>query len=178
MLTPAPSKSLLLLIDFQQRLVPAILDGAPAIAVARKLALGARMLGVEILVTEQVPEKLGPTVAELGEFAGDALPKTGFSALSAENFPLERVLAAEAILVAGVETHVCVLQSVAALRGLGKRVLVVADAIGSRTAQNRDAALARMSAFGAEIVTSEMVLFEWLGDAKHPKFREISQLIK
>lgn len=178
MLTPAPSDSLLLLIDFQQRLLPAILDGAAAVAVARKLALGARLLGVEILVTEQVPDKLGPTVAELDEFCGQNFAKSGFSALSAENLPLERILAAEAIIVAGAETHVCVLQSVAALRGLGKRVLVVADAVGSRTAQNRDAALARMSAMGAEIVTCEMVLFEWLGDAKHPKFREISQLIK
>ncbi len=82
------------------------------------------------------------------------------------------------ILIAGVEAHVCVLQTVLALLPAGRRMAVVADAVGSRYPADRDAALDRARQHGAEIVTSEMVLFEWLSDAGHPRFREVQKLLK
>lgn len=177
MLSLEPSSYLLLLIDFQARLAPAI-DGAnAAIANARRLAEGAGLLGAGVLATEQNPEKLGPTVPELAEFAAAPVRKMSFDALAAPDFPRDQ-LEGRAILVAGFEAHVCVLQTVLALLGEGLQVFVVADAVGSRLAENKRAALRRMERYGAELVTTEMVLFEWLGTAEHPRFRDISRLVK
>lgn len=173
----SPESSLLLLIDFQTRLAPAVAGAAAAIANARRLAEGARLLGAEILVTEQNPEKLGATAPELAEFAAAPLSKMSFSALAAPGFPRDR-LEGRTIVVAGFETHVCVLQTVLDLLTEGRRTLVVADAVGSRDPANREAALRRLERRGAEIVTTEMALFEWLGSAEHPRFREISRLVK
>jgi nicotinamidase-related amidase len=80
--------------------------------------------------------------------------------------------------VAGVEAHVCVLQTVLGLLRPGRRVFIVADAVGSRDPADKAAALDRASRNGAEVVTSEMVLFEWLRDARHPRFREVQKLLK
>jgi nicotinamidase-related amidase len=175
--TPAPGSSLLLLIDFQSRLAPAI-DGADeAIANARRLAQGAALLGAETLFTEQSPDKLGHTVPELAEFATAPIDKSCFSSVAAPAFPSEK-LDGRALIVAGFEAHVCVLQTVLSLLDEGRLVLVVADAVGSRRPENKAAALHRMERFGAELVTTEMVLFEWLGGADHPHFRDISRLVK
>ena len=177
MLTPKPESSLLLLIDFQTRLAPAINGAEAAIANARRLAEGARLLGAEILVTEQNPEKLGPTVAELAEFASAPVGKMCFDVCAAPHFPKDK-LENRAVVVAGFETHVCVLQTVAALLKRGRPVLVVADAVGSRRTESKETALRRLERAGAVIVTTEMVLFEWLGSADHPRFREISRLVR
>ncbi|WP_374547056.1 isochorismatase family protein [Rhodoblastus sp.] len=177
MLIPAPKSSLLLLIDFQTRLAPAIEDAAAAIANARRLAEGAVLLGVDIVVTEQNPDKLGPTVPELAEFAGAAVAKMAFSAVAAPNFPKDKLKDC-AIVVAGFEAHVCVMQTVLGLLGEGRPVFVVTDAIGSRRADSKTTALRRAESCGAGIVTSEMVLFEWLRAADHPRFRDISRLVK
>lgn len=178
MLTPEPKSSLLLLIDFQARLAPAIEGAAAAIAHARRLAEGARLLGADILATEQNPEKLGPTVPELMEFAASAISKMHFDAVAAPAFPRQRLEGRAALFVAGFETHVCVLQTVLGLLGEGRRVFVVADAVGSRRDESKQTALRRMERHGAEIVTTEMALFEWLGSADHPRFRDISRLVK
>jgi len=82
------------------------------------------------------------------------------------------------IIVAGWEAHVCVLQTVLGLLGAGRRPCVVCDAVGSRRPESRDVALRRMERHGAEIVTAEMVVFEWLGGADHPRFREVLALVK
>ncbi len=177
MLTPKPETSLLLLIDFQIRLAQAMEDAQAAITNARRLAEGARLLGVEILATEQNPEKLGQTVPELAEFASAPVVKMCFNAVSALHFPKEK-LKNRAIAVAGFETHVCVPQTAMALLGEGCLVMVVADAVGSRRADNKKAALRRLERCGAMIVTTEMVLFEWLGSADHPRFRDISRLVR
>jgi nicotinamidase-related amidase len=177
LLIPKPTSCLLLLIDFQTRLAPAIDGAAAAIANARRLAQAATLLHADTLATEQNPEKLGPVVAELAEFAAPALNKMTFDAVSAPNFP-SQPHEGRAVLATGFEAHVCVLQTVLALRAEGRKVFVVADAIGSRRPESKEAALRRMERHGAEIVTTEMVLFEWLGAADHPHFREISRLIK
>ena len=166
----------LVLIDFQQRLMPAIDRGPSVLANARRLLQAAALLDVPLVVTEQSPAKLGPTVPELGA-VGPALAKTSFDACAEPAF-LAAVAGDQGLVVAGCEAHVCVLQTVLTLLAHRRRVSIVRDAVGSRRPESHEAALARMAAHGAEIVTTEMVLFEWLRTADHPQFRPVSTLIR
>lgn len=168
---------MLLLIDLQQRLVPVIHDNETVVARAVRLAEAARLLDIPVYATEQYPAGLGPTVAPLAAYPQAVLSKTTFSAADAPGFSALLSGAGE-IVVAGCEAHVCVLQTVLGLVGSGRRVLVAADAIGSRDPADAAAAIARARQHGAEIVTSEMVLFEWLRDSRHPRFREVQKLLK
>jgi nicotinamidase-related amidase len=170
--------SALLLVDLQQRLMPAIHDGAAVVANAVRLAEGAALLEVPVCATEQNPDGLGGTVAELAAFPQLVLPKFTFGAVAEPGFDTLLPPGTEEIVVAGCEAHVCVLQTVLGLLAKRHRVLLVADAIGSRTPQNRSAAIDRMQRHGAEVVTTEMVLFEWLRDSQHPQFRAVQKLIK
>lgn len=166
----------LVLIDLQARLMPAI-DGADAVLVnAGRLVQAGSLLGVPSVVTEQSPEKLGRTVPELGDVRA-ALAKTSFDACTEPAF-LEAVAGDHDLVLAGCEAHVCVLQTALTLLAHRRRVVIVGDAVGSRRAESHRAALARLAAHGAEIVTTEMVLFEWLRTAEHPQFRAVSQLIR
>lgn len=177
MLTLTAASSELLVIDAQTRLMPAIDDGAAVMLRLGHLVTAANRLGVPVLATEQNPAKLGRTVAGLLPPGTEVLEKMSFDAL-AEPAIADRLAGERAVVVAGCEAHVCVLQTVMGLLALGRRVQVVADAIGSRHPANCKAALMRMQQAGAGIVTTEMVLFEWLGSAEHPAFREIVALIK
>ena len=167
--------AVLLLVDFQQRLVPAIHDAETVVARAVRLAEAAQLLGVPVCATEQYPAGLGPTVAELAGHPQNVVAKTRFSGAAD---PMLLPPATREVVVAGVEAHVCVLQTVADLLESEHRVVVVADAVGSRDPADRDAGLDRMRAHGAEVVTSEMVLFEWLRDSTHPRFREVQKLLR
>ncbi|MFA5123451.1 isochorismatase family protein [Zavarzinia sp.] len=177
MRTMDAATSTLLVIDFQARLMPAIHEGAATVANAKRLIAAAGLLDVPVLFTEQNPKGLGPTVADLAPDEGLVVEKTTFDSCRAPGF-LDRLAPDHALVVAGCEAHVCVLQTVMGLLDVGRRVFVVADAIGSRTAANKAAGIARMAAAGAEIVTTEMAVFEWLVDARHPRFREAVALIK
>ena len=170
--------AVLLLIDLQQRLVPAIHDNEAVVARAVRLAEASRLLDVPVRATEQNPAGLGPTVAPLAAYPQAVLPKTMFSAVDDPGFSALLPAGGSEIVVAGCEAHVCVLQTVLGLLDSGHRVLLAADAIGSRDPADRAAATARARQHGAEIVTSEMVLFEWLRDSRHPKFREVQNLLK
>jgi nicotinamidase-related amidase len=171
--------SALLLVDLQQRLIPAIHDGDAVVANARRLAEGAGLLEVPVCATEQNPEGLGATVAELVGYPQLVLPKTAFGAVAEPGFATLLPPGTTEVVVAGCEAHVCVLQTVLGLLAAeGPRVVLVADAIGSRDPRNRDAAIARAARHGAEVVTTEMVLFEWLRDSNHARFREVQKLIR
>ena len=170
--------AVLLLIDLQERLLPAICDGEVVVARATRLAEAAGLLGVPVRATEQYPAGLGPTVPPLAAYPQAVLAKTTFSAAEDPGFSGLLPAGTSEIVVAGCEAHVCVLQTVLGLLGHGRRVVVAADAVGSRHPDDRTAALDRARQHGAEIVTSEMVLFEWLRDARHPKFREVQKLLK
>jgi nicotinamidase-related amidase len=178
MRTINPESSALLVVDFQARLVPAIDGGATAVANARRLLDAAGMLGVPTLFTEQNAEGLGATVAELlSNRAGLVAHKMTFDACRANAF-VAMLPNRPDIVVAGCEAHVCVLQKVLGLVDAGRRVFVVRDAIGSRRTESKETAIRRMERHGAEIVTAEMVVFEWLGSAQHPRFRDALALIK
>ncbi|MAW87973.1 MAG: isochorismatase [Phyllobacteriaceae bacterium] len=177
MLTIDPDRSLLLVIDFQARLMPAIHGGEAAIRNANRLIEASRLMDVPRLFTEQNPKGLGATVADIAVQDDPVVAKQAFDVCREPGF-LERIAADRHVVVAGCEAHVCVLQTVLGLLAAGRSAFVVCDAIGSRNPDNRDAALARMAGHGAQIVTTEMVLFEWLRSAEHPAFRETVALIK
>ena len=171
-------RTTLLVIDLQQRLMPAIDGASDVLANAGRLIEAARKLGVPAVVTEQNPKGLGPTVPELAVEGMPRLAKMEFDAARANGFFELLSTDRPDILVAGCEAHVCVLQTVLGLLDGGHNVRVVRDAIGSRRAESKEAAIERMRRHGAEIVTTEMAVFEWLGTAADPNFREIAALIK
>jgi nicotinamidase-related amidase len=168
----------LLLVDLQERLMPVIEDHEAVVARAVRLAEAATLLGVPILATEQNPAGLGPTVPPLAGYPQAVMPKTTFSAAGAPGWSAHLPAGSGEILVAGCEAHVCVLQTVLDLLAAGRRVVWVADATGSRDPADRAVAIDRARLHGAEVVTSEMVLFEWLRDARHPRFREVHKLLR
>ncbi len=170
------ARSRLVLIDFQARLMPAIDDAAAVLANARRLAEAARLLGVPCLLTEENPAGLGATVPELSG-CGPVLSKLSFDACGEPAF-LEAVAGGEDLVLCGCEAHVCLGQTALGLLARGRRVIVVADAVGSRRPDSRALALRRLERHGAEIVTTEMVLFEWLRGAGHPRFREVLALVR
>jgi nicotinamidase-related amidase len=170
--------AVLLLIDLQQRLMPVIHDHETVLARAVRLAAAARRLDVPVRATEQNPAGLGPTVPPLAGYPQAVLSKTTFSAAGDPGFPALLPAGAGQIVVAGCEAHVCVLQTVLDLLASGRRVVWAADATGSRDPADRAAAIERARQHGAEIVTSEMVLFEWLRDSRHPEFREVHKLLR
>jgi len=168
----------LLIVDFQSRLMPAIEGGAAAVANARRLLEAAAMFGVAVLVTEQNAGGLGPTLPELvSKPNGRIVQKMTFDACRTGGF-VERLGDRRDVVVAGCETHVCVLQTVLGLIDAGRHVYLVRDAVGSRRAESKETAIRRMERHGAEIVTTEMVVFEWLGTAGHPRLRDAIALIK
>lgn len=172
------SASVLLLTDLQERLVPALHDGPAVVERAARLAQAARMLDVPVRATEQYPAGLGPTVEQLAGYAEVVLAKTAFSAAAEPGFAGFLPAGVSEFVIAGCEAHVCVLQTTLDLLGAGHRVLLVADAVGSRFPADREAGIERARRHGADVVTSEMVLFEWLRDARHPRFRDVQKLLK
>ena len=171
---------ILLVVDVQARLAPAMAEPAAVLARAAVLLAAAERLAVPIVVTEQYPQGLGPTDSRL-ELPATArvFAKTSFSAArDAAILAHLRELGRSQIVLCGMETHVCVLQTALDLRSQGFTVAVAADAVGSRAEVRRELGLERMRAAGVVVVDSEMVVFEWLGDAGAPAFRELSRLIR
>ena len=169
------------LIDVQERLTPHIHEYEQVVANIRTLILGLKLLGVPLLANEQYPKGLGHTVPELADVLGDTpiFEKVSFSACDDE--PTMTAIennSRPVVIVFGIETHVCVLQTVVDLLDRGYQPVVVADAVGSRTPLNKKLALKRMMNDGAVIASVEMVLFELCRSAKNPVFKEISNLVK
>ena len=176
-----PGATGLMVIDVQERFRPAIPEFASMVAGCVRLVRTFRILGLPIFVTEQYPRGLGPTVPEIREALGEAaIPeKTVFSSFGCGGIP-EALQAAgiRSVLVAGIETHVCVHQTVHDLLAAGYTVEVAADAVQSRHAADREIALKRMERSGAVLTATEMAAFELMRDARHPRFREVQALFK
>jgi nicotinamidase-related amidase len=175
------SRSALLVVDVQSRLAPAIAEGERVTGRVRVLLEAARALAVPTVVSEQYPKGLGRTMDALQPLLADAavIPKTHFScAREPALADAIRVLDRQQLVLCGMETHVCVLQTAIDLQGQGYAVHVAADAVGSRHPDRRELGLARMRHAGCVIVDTEMVLFEWLGAAGTDEFRSLSPLIR
>jgi len=178
MRTIDPARSTLLVIDVQERLMPAIHDRETVIANTGRLLKAAQLVGVPVVATEQYPKGLGHTVGAVPLDGADVMEKTEFDATRNPAFSRHMRGERPDLVVVGCEAHVCVLQTVLGLLDGKRRVHVVADAIGSRAEANKAAAIERMERHGADIVSAEMVVFEWLQSADHPRFRETVALIK
>lgn len=200
--------SQLVLVDYQARLMPAIFEHELVVANALRLARIARLLEVPLWGTAQNPGGLGPNVPELQSAieaaGGKTLAKMHFNAVddglgdwlrppvrkptqggNARSLPkhLQKVAPEEesgrgTIVIAGCEAHVCLMQTALGLLEEEFEVWVVTDACSSRTERNRDAAFDRLAGAGAELVTTEMVAFEWLRTAEHPVFKDVLGLVK
>ena len=195
--------SQLVLIDYQDRLLPAMFEGQTCVDNAMRLAQAAQLLGVPVWGTEQNPSKLGSLHAPMKAMCTQTLAKMQFSACEEGLIELLRPVAhakpsqgnarslpkhlqkpaapasgRSTVLLTGIEAHVCLLQTALDLLEDEFEVWVVTDACSSRTERNRDAAFDRLAGAGVELVTTEMVLFEWLRTAEHPHFKEMQALIK
>lgn len=169
--------SVLLLVDVQERLAPAIHDGQRVVENCVWLAGVAERVAVPVVVTEHFPDKIGATVATLKAATQTAcyVRKQCFSAQADGCLVGTAVDTHAQVVVCGTEAHVCVLQTALELRWAGKSVYVVADASGSRNSRDRDAGFERMRQHGIEIVTREMVAFEWLQRGGTELFRGVSR---
>ncbi|MFN3670870.1 MAG: isochorismatase family protein [Bosea sp. (in: a-proteobacteria)] len=172
----SPAHSTLVIIDFQARLMPAIQDGGRLVANARRLVEAARLLALPVLMTEQNPAGLGATVPDLAG-SGPVVTKMSFDACAEPAF-LAALEGDGDLVLCGCEAHVCVLQTAISLLAHKRRVFLVQDAVGSRAAESKAVAIERLQRHGAEIVTTEMAVFEWLRSASHLQFRPVSKLIR
>ena len=175
------SDSFLLVIDLQERLVPAVMDPRRVVDTCLRLMRAAELLEVPLFLTEHCAEKIWPAVREVRERVGEAqvLQKRSFSTLR-EPRCRERIeaLGRRSPVIVGTEAHVCVLQTALDLKAAGYEPRYVVDAVSARKKSDLDAAIARAEAGGIEAVTVEMVLFEWLGRGDDPRFGSVLELIK
>jgi len=175
----APENTTALIIDLQERIVPAMNERERLIRRSRFLLSGLGVLSIPIVLTRQYPKGLGDVLPEILEVASNAkrFDKTTFSCLddkaTRDYFSLD---ARPNVLLAGIETHICVLQTALDLQALGKRVYLIADCLSSRDDFDAKIALERMTREGAVLTTSESALFEATRDSKSPCFKAISKL--
>ncbi len=173
--------SVLMVIDMQGNLYESMQDKQFLLENVRKLVRGMQVFGIPVLVTEQIPEKLGPTIEPVASLLPEArrIPKSDFSCCGDEKI-MKALKAAERqqVLLCGIETHVCVYQTAVDLLGFGYDVHLVADAVSSRTVRNREIGIEKMRDEGARLASTEMVLFELIRSADDPKFKEIFRIVK
>ena len=173
--------AVLILIDVQGNLAKAMLDKENLFANSVKLIQGFRALNLPMIMTEQIPEKLGPTIPQLAQELGEVKPiaKESFSCWAEPAFRdhLESLTRRHVVLT-GIECHVCVYQTALDLMANGYTVHLVADAVSSRTPENREVGIQAIKSAGAQITSTEMVLFELLRTAADPKAKEIFKIVK
>ncbi|MGE5517761.1 MAG: hydrolase [Bacteroidota bacterium] len=174
-------RSVFLLVDVQENLGPVMAEPRLVYRNCTLLLRAAARLGVPVIVSEQYPKGLGPTLGELRTLVADdaVFEKLHFSC-AAEPAIAERLraLGRDQVVVAGIEAHVCVLQTALGLKAAGYQVFVAGDACSSRLAANHQSALARMAANGIDVVATESAVFEWLHRAGTPEFKDLIALIK
>jgi len=177
----SPEKTVLVVIDVQGRLAQLMVDKDRLFGNLKKLVQAAQLFEIPIICTEQVPEKIGGTVPEVSELIEtfQPVPKESFSCYQEEEFVRTlKDLGRKHILIAGIEAHVCVYQTVSDLLEAGFQVELAADAVSSRSASNLEISIDRMKDLGAQITSVEMAVCEWARGSTHPKFKEMLNLIK
>lgn len=174
-------KTAALVIDYQEKLMPAMHNREAFIARSRILLQGLNAMDIPMIVSEQYPKGLGVTVPEIKEVLGvvPILPKTTFSCL--DNDAIRTAVEAtecDTVLICGSEAHICVLQSAIDLKAAGKEVFIVEDCVASRFPHDMEMSLRRAEEEGIYLTTTEAVLFELLGKASGQEFKTVSKLIK
>lgn len=169
----------LIVIDVQEKLMPLIFEGEAVVWNIRRLLDAAKALGVRALASEQYPQGLGPTVPELASLLPVPHGKLAFSCGGCQSFmeEIEKASLSKVLLV-GIETHVCVQQTAYDLTSAGYLVYLAVDAVGSRSALDRDIAIRRMDSSGVTITSTEAAMMEWCRASGTPEFKRISQLLK
>ncbi len=175
------NNSLLLIIDIQERLFPFIYNNEELKNCTKKLIEGSKVLGLKTIVTEQYTKGLGFTIPPLKESLEGITPleKTQFSCCGSKG--IDDILISEGknfIIIAGIEAHVCVLQTVIDLCSMGYTPVIVDDCVSSRNINDKTVAIERMKREGAIVTTYESILFELLEDSKSPEFKAISKIVK
>ncbi|XP_057618151.1 isochorismatase domain-containing protein 2A [Chionomys nivalis] len=173
-----PESSILFLCDLQEKFRPSIAYFPQIVSVAARMLKVARLLDVPVLLTEQYPQGLGPTVPELGAQGIKPVSKTCFSMVPTLQKELDGRPQLRSVLLCGIETQVCILNTALDLLERGLQVHVVVDACSSRSQVDRLVALARMRQSGAFLSTSETLILQLVRDAAHPQFKEIQKIIK
>jgi nicotinamidase-related amidase len=171
----------LIVVDLQGKLAQLMHDKDTLFKNIEILIKSAKILNIPILWCQQCPESLGPTIPQIAQLLSGIEPinKASFSCCGADQFRTKLTqLARKQILLCGIEAHVCIYQTTMDLIKLDYEVEVVSDAVSSRTPENKQAAITRMTAAGARLTTTEMALFELLKTADHPQFKQIAKLIK
>jgi nicotinamidase-related amidase len=171
----------LVVVDVQGKLAQLMYDKQVLFKNIQILIKAANILNIPILWCQQCPDALGPTIPEIAQLLTDNEPidKSAFSCYGNEQFNIKlNELKKQQVLLCGIETHVCIYQTAADLLAKGFSVDLVADAVSSRTTENKQIAINRMAAKGINISCTEMALFELLRTAEHPQFRQIAKLIK
>jgi nicotinamidase-related amidase len=173
--------TLLLVIDIQGNLAKGMYERDALYENLQKIIKGIKVLEIPIIVTEQIPEKLGPTISGIASLFDDfrPIPKSSFSCCGDEKI-MKAIegMNRQQILITGIESHVCLYQTTKDLLHMGYDVHIVADCISSRTPENRAIGIERMKEAGAKLTSTEMALFELLKVAEGDKFREIVRIVK
>ena len=173
--------TVLVVIDIQSKLWNVMHDKEDLLANAQKLVRGMQVMGVPIILTEQNPQGLGPTVPELMQTMPQIkpLPKFCFNCWQEKDFQ-DTVLESgcKQVLICGIETHICVYQTALEMLSSGFEVYVVGDVVSSRVVRNRDIALSRLQSEGARLTVTEMAIYELMQTAKSPHFKEMLKVIK
>jgi len=178
---PDIQKSCLVVVDVQGKLAQLMSERERLFKNIQILIKAAKILDIPIIWCQQFPEGLGETVSEIAELMCDIEPinKVSFSCCGDEGFNIRlEEVGREHVILCGIESHVCIYQTASDLYKRGYEVSVIGDAVSSRTAENKTIALERMRNEGIIISSTEMVVFELLRTAEHPKFREVAKLVK
>jgi nicotinamidase-related amidase len=178
-----PEKCMIVVIDVQERLAPAMKNLEPMLKKTEMLLDGGRLLGVDTVLTEQYPKGLGTTVetvrSHLDAERTPVLEKTAFSCFGSTKFCAHLTsINPKTLVLCGIETHVCVLQTARDAVARGYNVVLAIDAVSSRTDTDRDAALDYLREIGVQLRSVESILFDWLKDARHPQFKTVSKLVR
>lgn len=173
--------TVLVIVDVQGKLAQIMYEKELLFESLQKMIRGTKVLAIPIIWMEQIPEKLGPTVPEVAGLLEGLHPiaKNSFSCCGSELFMTAlRELGRKQVLIAGIETHICVYQTTMDLTNMGYEVQVVTDAVSSRTVRNKEVGLARIKEAGGSLTSMETALFELLRVAEGEKFREILKIVK
>ena len=172
------NNSILVIIDIQEKLVKAASNGEKTIINTSKISQAAQILSIPVIITEQYPKGLGATVESITGSDAFIMEKSSFSAFKEPEFEQKiKSLNRKQVILCGIETHICVLQTAIDLYKNGYEVYVLKDCVSSRSEEEQNSGLELLKQYSIKVITVEIALFQWLKSSKHPQFKDIQKLI-